>query len=92
MRLAHLADPHLGYRRYTRLNARGRNQREVDVGLAFSRAISGVIEARPDAVIVAGDLFEQVRPTNSAILAAFREFARLRQGLPGAPVILIAGN
>lgn len=92
MRLAHLADPHLGFRRYTRLNARGRNQREVDVALAFSRAISGVIEARPDAVIIAGDLFEQVRPTNSAILAAFQEFARLRQALPDAPVILIAGN
>src|SRR5690606_13543587 len=65
---------------------------EVDVALAFSRAISGVIEARVDAVIIAGDLFEQVRPTNSAILAAFREFARLRHALPDAPVILIAGN
>lgn len=92
MRLAHLADTHLGFRRYTRTTARGRNQREVDVAQAFTRAIDGVIEAAPDLVIVAGDLFEQVRPSNSAILAAYTEFLRLRQALPAAPVVLIAGN
>lgn len=92
MRIAHLADPHLGFRRYHRLTARGHNQREADVALAFARAIDGVIAARPEAVIVAGDLFEQVRPTNAAILSAFRQFHRVRTALPDAPVILIAGN
>lgn len=92
MRLAHLADPHLGFRQYHRLNERGHNQREADVALALTRAVDGVIAARPDAVIVAGDLFHAVRPTNSAILQAFRQFSRLRQALPAAPVILIAGN
>lgn len=92
MRIAHLADPHLGFRRYHRLTDRGHNQREVDVAQAFARAIDGVIAEAPDAVIVAGDLFESVRPTNSAILQAFRQFARLRAALPKVPVILIAGN
>ncbi len=92
MRIAHLADPHLGFRQHARLTARGHNQREADVGLAFTRAIDGVLAERPDAVIVAGDLFHAVRPTNSAILQAFREFARLRAALPDAPIILIAGN
>ncbi len=92
MRLAHLADPHLGFRQYHRLTDRGRNQREMDVAMAFSRAIDGIIVERPDAVIVAGDLFHAVRPTNSAILHAFREFARLRAALPDAPIVLIAGN
>lgn len=92
MRIAHVADLHLGFRQYHRLNARGHNQREVDVGLAFERAITGIIEARPDVVIVAGDLFHAVRPTNSAILLAFRQFSRLRAALPDAPVIVIAGN
>jgi DNA repair exonuclease SbcCD nuclease subunit len=92
MRIAHLADTHLGFRRYARTTARGRNQREVDVALAFTRAIDGVIAEAPDLVIVAGDLFEQVRPSNSAILAAYAEFVRLRQALPGAPVVLIAAN
>lgn len=92
MRLAHLADPHLGFRQYHRLTDRGRNQREMDVATAFSRAIDGVIAEHPDAVIVAGDLFHAVRPTNSAILHAFREFTRLRVALPDAPIVLIAGN
>jgi DNA repair protein SbcD/Mre11 len=92
MRLAHLADVHLGFRQFSRLNERGRNQRESDVGVAFSRAIDGVIAERPDAVIVAGDLFHSVRPTNSAILHAVREFGRLHRALPKAPIVVIAGN
>jgi DNA repair exonuclease SbcCD nuclease subunit len=92
MRLAHLADPHLGFRQYHRLTERGRNQREVDVAAAFSRAIDGVIAVRPDAVVVAGDLFHAVRPTNSAILHAVQEFGRLERALPGVPIAVIAGN
>jgi exonuclease SbcD len=92
MRIAHLADLHLGFRQYHRLTPRGLNQREADVAVAFTRAVDGVIEAAPDAVIVAGDLFHHVRPTNSAILHAMRQFARLRRELPAAPVIVIAGN
>ncbi|HRX17545.1 MAG: exonuclease SbcCD subunit D [Gemmatimonadales bacterium] len=92
MRLAHLADPHLGFRKYARLTPRGHNQREVDVAEAFVRAIDGVIAARPDAVLVAGDIFHQVRPTNSAILLAMRQFTRLVRELPDAPVVVIAGN
>ncbi|MEO8478902.1 MAG: DNA repair exonuclease [Gemmatimonadota bacterium] len=92
MRIAHLADPHLGYRKYARLTPRGMNQREADVAQAFVSALDGVIAERPDAVLIAGDLFHQVRPTNSAILLAMRQFARLRRELPEAPVIVIAGN
>ena len=92
MRLAHLADPHLGFRQFHRLTERGRNQREVDVALAFTRAVDGVIAERPDAVVVAGDLFHAVRPTNSAILHAVREFGRLQRALPRVPVVVIAGN
>ncbi len=92
MKLAHIADPHLGIRQYHRQTPSGINQREADVGNAFRSAIDGVIEARPDAVVVAGDLFHSVRPTNSAIVFAFRQFQRLREALPGAPIVLIAGN
>lgn len=92
MRLAHLADLHLGFRQFHRLTERGHNQREADVALAFTRAIDGVIDARPDAVLVAGDLFHTVRPTNAAILHAVREFNRIRRELPDAPIVVIAGN
>src|SRR5206468_2366053 len=43
-------------------------------------------------VILAGDLFHAVRPTNAAIVFAFRELQRLRAALPDAPIVLIAGN
>jgi exonuclease SbcD len=92
MRLAHLADVHLGYRQYHRQTAAGINQREADVANAFRRAIDGVIVARPEVVVVAGDLFHAVRPTNQAIVFCFREFQRLRDALPSSKILIIAGN
>ena len=92
MKLAHIADPHLGIRQYHRQTSAGINQREADIAQAFRSAIDGVITARPDAVVIAGDLFHSVRPTNSAIVFAFRQFQRLREALPNAPIALIAGN
>ena len=92
MRIAHLADLHLGFRQYHRLNSSGVNQREADVANAFRAAVDGVIAAAPDCVIVAGDLFHSVRPTNAAIVFAFRQFQRLREALPRTPVIVVAGN
>ncbi len=92
MRLAHLADPHLGVRQYHRQTPSGINQREADVARAFRLAVDGVIAARPDAVVVAGDLFHSVRPTNAAIVFAFKQFQRLREALPDAPIVLVAGN
>ena len=92
MKLAHIADPHLGIRQYHRQTPSGINQREADVALAFRAAVDGVVEARPDVVVVAGDLFHSVRPTNAAIVFAFRQFQRLREALPAAPIVLVAGN
>ncbi|MBI2536564.1 MAG: DNA repair exonuclease, partial [Gemmatimonadetes bacterium] len=92
MRIAHLADVHLGFRQYHRQTPQGINQREADVAQAFRRALDDVIAARPDLVVVAGDLFHSVRPVNAAILDSFNQFRRLREGLPEAPIVLIGGN
>lgn len=92
MKLAHIADPHLGARQYHRQTPNGINQREADVAQAFRAAVDGVIAARPDLVVVAGDLFHSVRPTNAAIVFAFLQLQRLREALPDAPVVLVAGN
>ncbi|MEO7456335.1 MAG: DNA repair exonuclease [Gemmatimonadaceae bacterium] len=92
MRLVHLADLHLGYRQYQRVTARGINQREFDVSQSFKQAVDKVIEVAPDAVVIAGDVFHQVRPTNTAIVFAYQQFARLRQALPDTVVVVIAGN
>jgi DNA repair protein SbcD/Mre11 len=92
MRLVHLSDPHLGYRQYQRLTPTGINQREADVALTFKRAVDRIIELRPDMVLVAGDVFHTSRPTNAAILHAFRQFLRLRAELPQASVVMAAGG
>ena len=92
MRIVHLADVHLGLRQFQRLDASGVNQREADVAAAFRRAVDAVIAQAPDAVLIAGDLFHSVRPTNRAIIEAFAGLRRLREALPAAPVALIAGN
>ena len=92
MRLIHLADLHLGYRQYQRLTPGGINQREADVAATFRTAIDRTIALRPDVVVVAGDIFHSVRPTNQAILHAFLQFNRLVRQLPGTIVLLVAGN
>jgi hypothetical protein len=51
-----------------------------------------VIELAPDVVLIGGDVFHQVRPTNTAILHAYIQFARLRAALPRAEIVMVAGN
>lgn len=92
MKIAHSADWHLGFRAYERTNAVGANQREHDVAEAVRRCITAMIAARPDLVLIGGDVFHSVRPTNKAILVAFAELQRLRAGLPETPVIVVSGN
>ena len=92
MKLVQFADIHLGFRQYQRQTPTGINQREADVALSMRRAIDKVIELKPDLVLLAGDVFHAVRPSNPAILHAFQQFARLREMLPSAHVVMVAGN
>jgi len=92
LKIAHLADLHLGYRAYHRVNARGGNMREADVSDAFRQAVNRITELRPDLVLVAGDVFHTVRPSNTAIADAFRQFSLLADRLPDVPIVMIAGN
>jgi exonuclease SbcD len=62
------------------------------VALTFKRVMDMVIELAPEMVLIAGDVFHQVRPTNTAILHAYTQFARLRASLPKAEIVMIAGN
>jgi DNA repair exonuclease SbcCD nuclease subunit len=92
MRLVHLSDLHLGYRQYQRLTPGGINQREADVAATFRVAIDRIIALAPELIVIAGDIFHTVRPTNQAILHAFLQFGRLVQALPDSVVVLVAGN
>lgn len=92
MKLVHLADLHLGFRQYQRQTERGLNQREADVANAFRKAIDKVIDLKPEVVVIGGDVFHAVRPTNPAILHAYTQFSRLMESLPDAIVVMVAGN
>ena len=92
MRLVHISDLHLGFRQYQRQTSAGLNQREADVAASFRKAIDSIIELRPDLIVIAGDVFHAVRPTNPAILAAYTHFTRLVQMLPDTVIVMIAGN
>ncbi|MCX6650637.1 MAG: exonuclease SbcCD subunit D [Methanomassiliicoccales archaeon] len=91
MRIAHIADTHVGFYAYRRSDPEtGINQREVDVYQAFVRMVDSIIEKRPDIVLHAGDLFDSVRPSNRALSVVLEQLLRLSK--EKIPVVLIAGN
>lgn len=92
MLIAHLADLHLGYRAYHRLAAGGINLRERDVARAFRAALDEIIALKPQLIVVAGDVFHSVRPSNAAIADGFRQFARLSAALPESRIVVVAGD
>jgi exonuclease SbcD len=89
LRICHLADVHLGLRKYSAVAKSGFNQREVDISLAFRECIDRVVQIKPDITIIAGDLFHNVRPSNAILTLAFRELRRLSLV---APVVIVSGN
>jgi len=91
MKIIHIADTHLGYRAYNRITSQGINRREADVFRAFQTALAQVAEIGPDIILIAGDLFHVVRPSNLTIQQTFKEFAALR-AKTNAPVVIIGGN
>ncbi len=92
MRLLHLSDLHLGFRQFQRTTQTGINQREADVADVFRHLVEQAIALKPELIVVAGDVFHTVRPTNPAIIHAFLQFQRLVQALPGTDVVMVAGN
>ncbi len=99
LRIAHLADTHLGFSALTRLVTddtanRGRNQRAVDIEHAFAAAVTDIIESppdeRPDLVLHAGDAFHHSRPPMGTLIFFIRQLRRLEAA--GLPVVLIGGN
>jgi exonuclease SbcD len=92
VRLLHLSDLHLGFRQFQRTTQTGINQREADVADVFRHVIDQAIALQPELIVVAGDVFHTVRPTNPAIIHAFLQFQRLMQALPHTDVVMVAGN
>jgi DNA repair exonuclease SbcCD nuclease subunit len=97
VRIAHYADTHLGYRAFSRSDPDGRNSREADVAKAFERTLDQIARVRPDLVINSGDLFHTIRPTNAALIGAFRSVQEFQERLyrdqgRDVPHVIIGGN
>ncbi len=90
MIIAHLSDLHLGYRAFGHVE-QGRNVREADVARAFHQAIQRVLDIRPAAVLIAGDVFDRPEPSHSALVALAQGLQSLRDALPDTPVLMAAG-
>jgi len=91
MKIIHFSDTHLGHGDYTAIDPESElNQREIDIYKVFREIIDYIIEAKPDLVIHAGDLFDNIRPSNKAISEALEQFARLSKA--DIPTVIIAGN
>jgi DNA repair exonuclease SbcCD nuclease subunit len=90
MKILHVADTHLGYSAYRKATDEGVNQREMDVYNAFEQFVDYAVDSKPDLIIHAGDLFDNVRPNNRAISFAVDQLNRLSK--KKIPVVVIAGN
>ena len=91
LRIAHIADTHIGMENYGRINPEtGLNQRLHDFLNSLDQAVDGALEEQVDLVVFAGDIYKTRDPTPTHQ----REFARRIQKLTaqGIQVILVAGN
>jgi exonuclease SbcD len=91
LRIAHIADTHIGMENYGRINPEtGLNQRLHDFLNSLDQAIDSAIAEQVDLVVFAGDIYKTRDPTPTHQ----REFARRVQRLASAGIktMLVAGN
>jgi len=80
----HVADLHLGYAQYNL------EVRREDFDKAFKEVVDKTIELKPDFMLIAGDIFQQARPSNVTLENAIDSFRRLRDS--GIPVLAVDGS
>ncbi len=85
MKIIHTSDWHVGSKLYDRdRSADHRQMAEQIIGICRYR--------RPDALIIAGDLFDNDHPSASDQRLVADTLARLRTEVPGMTVVAVAGN
>lgn len=90
MKIVHMADSHLGFSNYSRVDKYGRNLVEEMIYDGFEQAVDKIIELKPDAVVHAGDVFHHVRPRIRPLYAFKQGLEKLQNA--GIPVNVISGN
>ncbi|MHA2610613.1 MAG: metallophosphoesterase family protein [bacterium JZ-2024 1] len=84
MKIAHLADTHIGFRQF------GIEEREEDFLRAFERAIEEILQRGVRLVLHSGDLMESPMPRLTHLNFLYMQFKRLRDA--GIPIFGILGN
>ena len=85
MKLFHLSDLHIG------LRLMGRELAE-DQEYVFAQIISAAKEEQPDAVLVAGDVYDRAVPSAEAVEMFDRFMTGLKAAVPDAAVMVVSGN
>lgn len=85
MKFFHLSDLHIGRR------LKDRSLREVQEDV-LAQIIARAGAERPDAVVIAGDVFDRSDPAPEAVAMFDRFITALTSVLPSTPVMIIGGN
>lgn len=80
----HTADLHLGSLQY------GLDERRDDFSKAFTWVVDSALELKVDFVIIAGDLFDNPRPSTATLTEAIAQLKRLRDS--EIPVLAVNGS
>lgn len=85
MRLLHTSDWHLGQTLYG-FDRSYEHQRFLDW------LLDRLAEERPDALLIAGDVFDNANPAASTQHQLYRFLTAARDAVPGLTIVLVAGN
>ena len=85
MKFLHLSDLHIG------LKLINRDLRE-DQEYILDQAVDLAVEKKPDAIVIAGDLYDKAIPSAEAVEVFDRFIASLKKRLPETAVMMISGN
>lgn len=86
MKILHTGDWHIGQIIYQYYD------REAEHRHFFGQLVEWCREEQPDALVVAGDIFDTAQPTVSARRFYTQQMMRLRTACPDMPIVIIAGN
>ena len=85
MKFFHLSDLHIGLKLFNR-------DLKEDQEYILKRIADLAERERPDAVVVAGDIYDRAVPSGEAVEVSDHFIADLTDRLPGASIMLISGN
>lgn len=85
MKFFHLSDLHIG------LKLINRDLRE-DQEYILNQIAEKAAEEQPDAILIAGDIYDKAIPSAEAVEVFDRFTSGLREAVPGAEIMMISGN